>query len=236
MNDVVIEVSAVRRSFRVGRNDRVLALDLPALEVRRGEGIVITGDNGSGKTTLVHLIAGILRPDDGRVVVQGQDLGMLSEADLDAFRARNVGCLLQGAPLLDFMTVEENVLAARSFFPGAHRNADSVASVLDRIGLGHRTRHLPEALSGGERQRLALAVAFANDPPILLADEPMSGLDPDGREQVRDILAHARSAEGKTIVVVSHHRDELPGDFRSVFLKRGSCPLSEAASTEEVCL
>lgn len=207
----VIELRKLRRSFRNAEGRAVLALDLPSLSVARGQGLVITGPNGAGKSTLLHLIAGLLRPDSGALRVLGKDLWRLDHASLDRFRAASIGCLLQESPLLDFLSAEDNILAARAFHGQGHM--DSTGALLERFGLAHRARHRPTDLSGGERQRLALAVAFANDPPILLADEPASNLDPRGRELVRETLARAREAEGRTVIVVSHHQQDLPRGF-----------------------
>lgn len=202
----MIALTDVRRTFaRPGARDRFVALDVPDLSVDRGSCLVVTGPNGAGKSTLLHLLAGLLRPDSGTVRVAGQDLGELREAQLDRFRARTVGVLLQGSSLLDGLTAQENLHAAMLFagMPAA-RQGRRAAELLDRFGLGERARHVPAALSGGERQKLALARALANDPPLLLADEPFASLDAPSADALARSLRELVEEEGRTLVMVSH--------------------------------
>ncbi len=204
--ETMIELTDVLRTFaRPGTRDRFVALDVPDLTVDRGTCLVVTGPNGAGKSTLLHLLAGLLRPDSGTVTVAGQDLAELREAQLDRFRARTVGVLLQGSSLLDGLTAQENLHAAMLFagVPPA-RQRSRASELLERFGLGHRARHAPATLSGGERQKLALARALANDPPLLLADEPFASLDgPSAADLTRSLRALVME-EGRTLVMVTH--------------------------------
>jgi len=201
----MIELDGVRRSYRPARRERIVALDLSELRVAAGECLVVTGANGAGKTTLLHLIAGLLRPDEGSVRIAGTDLGELGEAALDRFRARHVGYMLQGAQLLEPLTAEENLLAAMLFAGrGGRDGAARARALLDELGVGHRAGHRPRELSGGERQKVALARALVNDPPLLLADEPLAGLDPRSAEAISAEMDRQVREHGRTLVLVSH--------------------------------
>lgn len=199
----------VKRSFRAPGKTKIDALVLSGLRVERGARLVITGANGSGKTTLLHLISGLLRPDSGHVVVDGQRLDQLKEPRLDRFRARTVGVILQGSGLLESLTAEENVMAAM-LFAGRWRRREQrkrTEELLGRFGVDHRARHLPAAMSGGERQRVALARSLANDPPLILADEPTENLDTPSAERLTAELISFCSQDNRTLIAVTHHPD-----------------------------
>jgi putative ABC transport system ATP-binding protein len=201
----------VKRTFRAPDRKKIDALNIPRLRVERGIRLVVTGPNGSGKTTLLHLISGLLRPDSGHVVVDGQRLDQLKEPRLDRFRARTVGVILQGSGLLESLTAEENVMAAM-LFAGRWRRREQrkrAAELLGRFGVDHRARHLPAAMSGGERQRVALARSLANDPPLILADEPTESLDTPSAKQLTAELISFCSQENRTLIAATHH----PGLF-----------------------
>jgi putative ABC transport system ATP-binding protein len=205
-----VQLSGIRRSF-VGPGRRtIVALEVPDLRLAPGDFLGITGPNGSGKTTLLHLVAGLLRPDEGTVEVAGQDLGRLSEHQLDRFRIRNIGYLAQEARLLEGLSAERNVMMAMLFAGRPPREQRARArALLDRFGVSHRARHLPHAMSGGERQRVALARALANDPPVVLADEPTTSLDaPAARRLVADLRNLCRD-EQRTVLLVTHHPEQL---------------------------
>jgi len=179
------------------------------LVVRRASCVVIHGANGSGKTTLLHLIAGLLRPDGGTIVIAGTDLDGLGEAALDRFRARTIGYLLQGAPLIEGLSAEENLRAA-ALFAGRRADAPPRASeLLELVGMSHRARHRPHELSGGERQKVALARALVADPPLLLADEPLASLDPAAAAEMAALLDRQVVEHGRTLLAVTHATDPL---------------------------
>ena len=202
----MVTLQGVRRTFtRPGSRDRFVALDVPDLIVERGTCLKVVGPNGVGKTTLLHLLSGLLRPDSGSIVVDGVDLATLDEPHLDRFRARTVGYLLQGAQLLDELTAEENLMAAMLFAgrsPAEQRSR--TGQLLQRFDLEDRATHAPATLSGGERQKLALARALANDPPLLLADEPFTSLDEESAGDLEQALRDLVDRDGRTLVMVSH--------------------------------
>jgi putative ABC transport system ATP-binding protein len=184
------------------------AIDHVSLEITRGEFVAVVGRSGSGKTTLLNLLAGIDRPTSGLVRVAGVDVGALSESALAAWRGDNVGLVFQFFQLLPTLTVIENVMLAMEFagrIPPGDRH-DRALRLLQRMGVGDQADKLPAMLSGGQQQRAAVARAVANDPPILLADEPTGNLDSATAAAVLELFADL-NAEGQTIVVVTHERD-----------------------------
>src|SRR5882672_7856265 len=182
-------------------DDEVTALDHVTLEIRSGEWVAIMGPSGSGKTTLMNLLGGLDLPDEGRVVVDGLDLGRLSRPDLIRYRRERVGLVFQKFHLIPYLSALENVMLAQYL----HSMADEpeAARALEAVGLGHRLRHLPSALSGGEQQRVCIARALINRPSLILADEPTGSLDEENERAVMDLF-QAMHDRGQTIVMVTH--------------------------------
>ena len=179
------------------------------LAVARGESIAITGPSGSGKSTILNLIGTLDRPDDGRILLGGRDLSRLSGRELADVRATSIGFVFQSHHLLPHCTVRENVLVpllARTSRPDDAAEARATL-LLERVGLGDRMDHLPGRLSGGERQRVALVRALANQPSLLLADEPTGSLDRASAEGIATLLRELNRGEGVTLVVVTHAPD-----------------------------
>jgi putative ABC transport system ATP-binding protein len=202
-----IQVRDVIKAYPLGAGE-VIAVDHLSLDIARGEFVAVVGRSGSGKTTLLNLLAGIDRPTSGTVHVADADLGSLSESGLAAWRGRNVGLVFQFFQLLPTLTVVENVMLAMDFahkIPVADRR-DRARHLLERVGVGDQADKVPATLSGGQQQRAAIARAMANDPPILLADEPTGNLDSATAEAVLKLFADL-NADGQTIVVVTHERD-----------------------------
>jgi len=202
-----IQVSDVTKTYPLGAGE-VTAVDHLSLDIARGEFVAVVGRSGSGKTTLLNLLAGIDRPTSGTVHVADADLGSLSESGLAAWRGRNVGLVFQFFQLLPTLTVVENVMLAMDFankIPVGDRR-DRGQHLLERVGVGNQADKVPATLSGGQQQRAAIARAMANDPPILLADEPTGNLDSATAEAVLKLFADL-NADGQTIVVVTHERD-----------------------------
>jgi putative ABC transport system ATP-binding protein len=206
------------------------ALDGLSLAIADGEFVAIVGRSGSGKTTLLNLLAGIDRPSKGTIHVAGSDLGSLSESGLAAWRGRNVGLVFQFFQLLPTLTVAENVMLPMDFaktVPAAERR-DKALHLLERMGVADQADKLPTALSGGQQQRAAIARALANDPPILLADEPTGNLDSATGASVLELFADLND-DGRTIVVVTHERDVRSFSSRQVTLADGRVAADETA-------
>jgi putative ABC transport system ATP-binding protein len=217
----VIQVGDVVKTYPVAAGEFV-AIDHLSLEIADGEFVAVVGRSGSGKTTLLNLLAGIDRPTSGTVRAAGADLGALSESGLAAWRGRNVGLVFQFFQLLPTLTVVENVMLAMDFakkVPVGERR-DRARHLLERVGVGDQADKVPATLSGGQQQRAAIARALANDPSILLADEPTGNLDSATAAAVLELFADLNT-EGRTIVVVTHERDIRSIAGRQVTLQDG---------------
>ncbi len=198
----VIALSHVSRQYVTGRGI-VVALDDVSLSIRQGEWAAIVGPSGSGKSTLMNVIAGIDRASSGDVNVAGRDLTRLSEERLARWRGEQVGIVFQFFQLMPTLTVRENVVLPMEL-RGRGRGRDAHAlALLDRVGVADLADKLPTELSGGEQQRVAIARALANDPAILLADEPTGNLDSATGERVIALLQEL-TADGHTLVIVTH--------------------------------
>ena len=202
--DVAVETTDLAKHYQMGQAV-VRALDGVTLSVARGEFLGLLGTSGSGKSTLLNLIAGLDRPTSGALRVFGRDLAALSRSDLSLHRRRNVGMIFQSFNLIPTMTGLENVALALMFAGVARAERDRRSRhLLDEVGLGGRQAHRPKELSGGEQQRVAIARAMANDPEILLADEPTGNLDSRTGQEILALL-HELNATGKrTVIMVTH--------------------------------
>lgn len=218
---LAIQVSDVIKTYPLPAGD-VIAIGHLSLDIAQGEFVAVVGRSGSGKTTLLNLLAGIDRPTSGTVRVAGADLGSLSESGLAVWRGGNVGLVFQFFQLLPTLTVVENVMLPMDFaktIPAGERRERAV-HLLERVGVGDQADKVPATLSGGQQQRAAIARALANDPPILLADEPTGNLDSATAEAVLELFADLNT-DGQTIVVVTHERDIRAIAGRQVTLEDG---------------
>jgi putative ABC transport system ATP-binding protein len=224
-----IQVSDVVKAYPSSAGDFV-ALDGVSLDITQGEFVAVVGRSGSGKTTFLNLLAGIDRPTSGTVRVADTDLGSLSESGLAAFRGCNVGLVFQFFQLLPTLTVAENVMLPMDFakkVPVGERR-DRAQQLLERMGVGDQADKVPATLSGGQQQRAAIARALANDPPILLADEPTGNLDSATADAVLELFADLNT-DGQTIVVVTHERDIRSIAGREVTLMDGRVVTDESS-------
>ena len=200
----VIELKAVTRDY-AAPSGSIRALDGVSFRVGAGELVGIVGRSGSGKSTLLNVITGIDRPTRGEVWVDGTALHTLSEGRLAAWRGRHVGVVFQFFQLLPTLTVAENVALPMDFcatWPAGERRERSLG-LLERVGIADQADKLPLSLSGGQQQRAAIARALANDPPLLVADEPTGNLDSRTGEAVWELFGEL-AGEGKTVLVVTH--------------------------------
>jgi putative ABC transport system ATP-binding protein len=227
-----IQVSDVVKTYPLGAGE-VVAVDHLSLDIASGEFVAVVGRSGSGKTTLLNLLAGIDRPTSGTVRAASTDLGRLSESGLAAWRGQNVGLVFQFFQLLPTLTVVENVMLPMDFakqIPTSKRRPRAL-ELLDQVGVADQADKLPATLSGGQQQRAAIARALANDPALLLADEPTGNLDSATAEAVLALFG-GLNAEGRTIVVVTHERDIRSIVGREVTLQDGRIVTDQRASAE----
>jgi ABC-type lipoprotein export system ATPase subunit len=206
MADAVIQLEQVQKAFRTPAGERVPILDVDRFEVTAGEQVALEGQSGSGKTTLLNVIAGIMRPDSGKVLLDGVDLARLPEAARDRVRADRLGLVFQQFNLLPGFTAMENVLVAMTF-SSVRPDRSRAEALLESVGLAHRLGHKPGALSVGEQQRVAVARALANRPKVILADEPTASIDPGHQQQVVDLLKRTCREQNVALVVVTHTPD-----------------------------
>ena len=200
MTDPLIDLRAASRQYESGEGV-VHALKNVSLTVQEGEFVAIVGSSGSGKSTLLGLVSGIDRPTTGEVWVAGRRIDQLNENQLARWRRYTLGIVFQFFQLLPTLTAIENVMLPMSL--GGRTDESRARALLGRVGLAHRASHLPTALSGGEQQRVAIARALANDPPLLLADEPTGNLDEQTGQGIMDLLA-SLPTQGKTVLLVTH--------------------------------
>jgi ABC-type lipoprotein export system ATPase subunit len=199
----VVHARGLRKEYGSGEG-LVRALDGVDLDVNRGEAVAVMGPSGCGKSTLLHLVGGLDRPSAGALTVAGQRVGDLSERALAYLRRDEIGFIFQAFHLMDELTAQENVelpALLAGCTPGEARAR--AAALLDEVGLADRARHLPSMLSGGQRQRVAIARALANEPQIVLADEPTGNLDSAAAFGVLGLL-EGLHAKGLTLVIVTH--------------------------------
>jgi len=206
-------IENLRKGFRSPEGEVTTIVDIAAFQLNRGEQIALRGMSGSGKTTMLNLVAGILKPDHGRIVVAGREITVLSESDRDRFRAETIGYVFQTFNLLQGFSALENVMLGMMFGRGADRPV--AAKLLDRVGLGARMHYKPRQLSVGQQQRVAVARALANAPQLVLADEPTGNLDPRHASEALQLIREVCHESGAALLLVSHDPEVL-GQFSRV--------------------
>ncbi len=219
-SDFVVAAHSLHKAYQLG-DAEVQVLKGLTVNVAKGEFVAICGPSGSGKTTLLNLISGIDRPTSGKILVLGQDLTVQDEDFLADFRCSNVGFVFQSYNLVSTLTVAENVAFPMEWSRKPEAEVETrVQELLETVGLQHRANHFPAQLSGGEQQRVAFARALANDPELILADEPTGNLDTENGQKIRQVLQMLK-AKGKTVIVATHDQELMQLADRILCLEDG---------------
>jgi putative ABC transport system ATP-binding protein len=218
--DRFIALMNVTKIYHQGVNP-VVALDQINLNISKGEFVAITGKSGCGKSTLINIIGGLDSPDQGQVMIDGEDISLMDDRRLTLYRRDRVGIIFQFFNLLPILTLEENIVLPHLLREGSNPPAVKIDHLLQEMGLYERRTHHPHELSGGEMQRVAICRALINDPAIILADEPTGNLDSASGKQVLEILRRLRKEQGKTVILVTHSQEGAAMADRVIRMKDG---------------
>jgi lipoprotein-releasing system ATP-binding protein len=217
-----LEARGLRKHFLSGDGSELRILQGVELRMEPGEVVAITGASGVGKSTLLHLLGALDRPTDGEVLVGGRSLSEMNQESLAAIRNQHIGFVFQFHHLLRDFSALENVAFPRRISGASEGDAQERArALLDSVGLSHRLDHLPTQLSGGEQQRVAVARALANDPLVVLADEPSGNLDASTSRGLHELLFRLREEEGTSLVLVTHNLELARQSDRVLELRDG---------------
>ncbi len=225
----LLSIRDLRKSFRAPDGREQAVIDVPSFDLAAAGQVALRGESGSGKTTLLHLIAGILRPDSGSILLDGIDLAQCSESQRDQLRAQHIGYIFQTFNLLQGYSALENIELAMRF--GGTLDRSRARALLDRVGLADRMHYHPRQLSVGQQQRVAVARALANKPKLVLADEPTGNLDFRRASESLALIREVCSENGAALFLVSHDRAILNSfdtqhDLRN--LNRAMAPLDDS--------
>lgn len=201
-----IELRDLTKIYHQGNNP-VVALNHLDIEIPRGEFLAITGKSGCGKSTLINIIGGLDSPDQGHVIIDGEDITRMDDRHLTQFRRDRVGIIFQFFNLLPILTLEENIFLPHMLKENSNSAGPRIERLLRDMDLFERRSHRPHELSGGEMQRVAICRALVNDPGIILADEPTGNLDSASGRQILEILRRLNDEQGKTILLVTHSQE-----------------------------
>lgn len=203
----MVQISHLKKSFlNPADNQQITILDIPEFKLESGQHLGLRGTSGSGKSTLLHTIAGMVKPDSGSVTILNQDITKLGESQRDRFRANHIGYIFQSFNLLEGFTALENVMLGMIFADKGARK-EYASELLDKTGLGDRLHYKPAQLSVGQQQRVCVARAIANNPELILADEPTGSLDAKTSGEILDLIFSV--ADGRCLLLVSHEPEVL---------------------------
>jgi len=201
---MLIQIKNITKRYQ-RHNGAINAVDNLSLDISKGSFVTITGASGSGKTTLLLILGGLLLPTSGKMIYDGKEINLNNEDELASYRSKHVGFVMQSFALVPYLTAVENVMIALNVKNNdTKKNRNRAIDLLEWVGLDDRTTHYPKELSAGQQQRVAIARALANDPDLLLADEPTGNLDPASSEEIMNILNEINQNQKTTIVMVTH--------------------------------
>ncbi len=224
---MLIQIKNITKTYQ-RHNGAINAVDNLSLNIPKGSFVSITGASGSGKTTLLLILGGLLRPTSGKMVYNGKEINLHSEEELANFRSNHVGFVMQSFALVPYLTAVENIMIALNV-----KNSDTAKNklrameLLEWVGLDDRTTHYPKELSAGQQQRVAIARALANNPDLLLADEPTGNLDPALSEEILGILKEINQNHKTTVVMVTHSPMAAEYGSTKIHLKNGKFNANE---------
>ena len=215
----IVEMKNITKIYGEKEN-QVLALHNINLDIEKGSVVSVVGASGSGKSTLLNIMGGVDTPSDGTIIVDGKEITKYNDDELSIFRRRKVGFIFQAYHLIPVLTVEENIKMPVLL---DHRKPDKdyIDHIIELLGLSDRRRHLPNQLSGGQQQRCAIARALANNPTLVLADEPTGALDSKNGQEVMDLLMKSVHDIGQTLVIITHNMDLAREADRIIKIKDG---------------
>ena len=234
MSDLVLKIENLTKTYKLGKR-AVQPLTELSLEVEKGEFTAIMGPSGSGKTTLLNIIGCIDRATSGSVLIDGVDVARLSESKLYKIRRDKIGFIFQSFNLVPYLNARENVELAMELadkFKGQRKQR--AKDLLAMVGLSGREQHRPQRLSQGEQQRVAIARALANDPAIILADEPTGNLDVNNKQEIVKLLAELNQKQGTTIIMVTHDETVAAQTHRMLYLNGGRIVKDKQAPREPI--
>ena len=232
MNDSVLKIENLTKIYKLGKRE-VQPLTNLNLEVKEGEFIAIMGPSGSGKTTLLNIIGCIDKPTSGKIIIDYTDVARLPESKLYKIRRDKIGFIFQSFNLVPYLNARENVELAMELagkFKGQRKQR--AKEVLATVGLSGREQHRPQRLSQGEQQRVAIARALANDPAIILADEPTGNLDANNKQEIVKLLADLNQKQGTTIIMVTHDEQVAAQTQRMLYLSDGKIVKDKQAQSK----
>lgn len=210
----MLEIRDLKKSYLEPTGQPIPIIDIPKLDIAQGEQVVLRGESGSGKTTLLHMISGLVGVDSGSIRLDGTELTKFTEGTRDRIRAAKMGYIFQTFNLLPAFTALENVKLGMTF-SRKKINADRAKELMQRVGLGDRMNYRPNQLSVGQQQRVAVARALANQPRLLLADEPTANVDPANQDRIIELIKEVCIQDNVAILLVTHS-DEVSGRFHRI--------------------
>ena len=223
----ILEVKNLSKIY--GKGDTLVkAVDDVSFTVEQGEFVAIIGPSGSGKSTLLHIIGGVDTPTTGNVIIDGTDITKLKESPLSIFRRRQIGLVYQFYNLIPILTVEEN-LTLPLLLDGRKPNKEQIDYLVSNLGLGDRLNYLPNQLSGGQQQRVSIVRALANNPALLLADEPTGNLDSENSKEIVALLRKFNREHNQTVIMITHDERIAQSSDRIIAIEDGKIVKDEVS-------